>query len=226
MIIIERRRLGFWAGSALIASAFMPLRALADDGDNVSVNNQPEGSREVAIKSTKHKEGPPTADFLKYDWHIDFQSDKVAEVDWKDDFPEHGHANILLDNKGNWQFQGSFPHQPLKHKCRVTVGVGLKSPALGKVLAAVHTMTLDHDGASWDKSGHDAIVGDLWKDTVKGHEWVWSAHFRQERPHEPPPPPDPHGPASGGNSSGGDSTGEEVGDDFLKTLAGPIGFFL
>lgn len=222
---IQRRTLGLWAGSTLLASA-LPLVAVADDDDKIEVNHQPEGAREVAIKSQKHKSGPTTAQFLKYDWHIDFKSDKVAEIDWKDDFPEHGKASILIDDKGNWQFNGSFAPQPLKHKCRVTVGVGLKSSGLGKILAATHTLTLDHDGGSWNKSGHDAIVGDLWRDAIKGHEWVWSAHYRQERPHEPPPRPDPHGSSGGGGGGGGKSTGDQVGDDIAKSLLGPIGFFL
>jgi hypothetical protein len=216
-MIIKRRTLGLWAGSSLLLNA-VSLSAFADPEDTVTKDDKGEGHREVHIHGKKQHAGATTAQFLQHGWTIDFKSKAVAEDDWKRDFPEHGQASVLIDYKGNWQYSGSFPSQPLNTPCRVTVGIGLKG-SLGKIMAFSHTMTVFHDGASWSKTGHDQIVEDLWKDVVKGHEWAWAAHFRQERPHEPPPQ------QVSRNGGGGDSTASQVADDIGKSLLGPIGFF-
>jgi hypothetical protein len=219
-MLIQRRKFGILAASSLLAGG-LPFSAFADPDDKVSHDDKGEGHRELHIHSEKHKAGATTAQFLQHDWNIDFHSDKVAEDDWKYDFPEHGQASALIDYKGNWQFSGSFPSQPLHQHVRLTVGIGLKT-SLGKIFGLRKTLTIFHDGGQWSKQGNDAVVGDLWKDVTKGHEWAWSAHFRQVPPNEPPAREE----SNGGGGGGGESTADQVGDDIAKSLLGPVGFFL
>lgn len=212
-----RREFGLLAASSLVLTA-LPITAYADPDDTVTPVDKDKKHHEVHTGGSKHHAGATTADHLSYDWKFGFHSKNIAQNDWKFEFPENGQASVLIDYKGNWQYSGSFPAQPsLVLPCRVTVGIGLKS-SLGKILAVTKTFTVTRAGANWSKQGHDAIVGDLWKDVVKGHDWKWAAHTRQEVPQEPPP--------QDGHSSGGDSTFTDVADDLGKSLLGPIGFFL
>jgi hypothetical protein len=195
-----RREFGLLAASSLVLTA-LPITAYADPDDTVTPVDKDKKHHGVHTGGSKHHAGATTADHLSYDWKFGFHSKNIAQNDWKFEFPENGQASVLIDYKGNWQYSGSFPAQPsLVLPCRVTVGIGLKS-SLGKILAVTKT-----------------IVGDLWKDVVKGHDWKWAAHTRQEVPQEPPP--------QDGHSSGGDSTFTDVADDLGKSLLGPIGFFL
>ncbi len=214
---ILRRDLGLWVGSSLVLTA-LPRIAMADPDDDVKTVDKGKGKHEVHASGSKHHGDATTADHLMHNWSFGFHSKAIAQNDWKFDFPENGQASILIDYKGNWQFNGAFPAQPsLALPCRVTVGVGLRS-SLGKILAVTKTLTVTRSGGSWSKKGHDQIVEDLWKDVVKGHDWKWSAHTRQEIPAEPPPQEAPSG--------GGESTFGEVTGDLAKGLLGPIAWFL
>ncbi len=214
---ILRRDFALWAGSSLVVTA-VPIPAWADSDDTTTPVDKGGGKHEIHTSSSKHHDGPTTADHLVHEWKFGFHSDAIAKDDWKYFFPGGGQASILIDYKGNWLYSGSFPAQPhIQLPCRVTVGVGLKS-SLGNILGVTKTLTVTRDGGSWSKQGHQQIVQDLWKDVVKGHEWKWAAHTRQEVPQEPPP--------QDGGSGGGDSTFNEVTGDIAKSLLGPIGFFL
>jgi hypothetical protein len=214
---VLRREFGLFAATSLVLTA-MPFNAFADPDDDVTPADKDKDHHEVHASGSKHHSGATTVDHLQTDWKFGFHSKNIAQNDWKYDFPENGQANLLLDYKGNWQFTGSFPNQSVPIPCRVTVGVGLKS-SLGKILAVTKTLTVTRAGGSWSKQGHDQIVGDLWKDIVKGYDWKWAAHTRHEIPSEAPP-------QDGKSGGGGDSTFNDVTGDLAKGLLGPIGWFL
>jgi hypothetical protein len=188
-MLIPRRTLGLQSAALLLVGA-MPQLARADAGDVIAPNNALEGHRQLRVNTQKHTAGKVTTDHIKYDWSIDFSVKDVAKADWKYDFPQNGQASVLIDDKGNWQFSGSFPKDPLKQPCEVNVAITLKSKA-GKVYAFSHAMNIFHDGASWSKSGHDQVVQDLWNDILGGYGWVWGATARQVPQNAPPPPSQP-----------------------------------
>lgn len=226
-MIIRRREFGLLAATSLFITA-LPMPVFAESDDEVKVKDKGNGEHEIHISGRKHKSKPPTSDHIEENWNsIDFGSDAVAQDKWRKDFPQHGQASILIDDKGNWQISGSFPAQHMKYPSRVTVGFGLKSGGLGKVLAITKTFTVKNDGANFSKDGHDAIVGDLWKDIVSnGYEWKWAAHCRTEKPKEPPPPPpQEHQAPQQSSSGGGESTFSEVIDDIGSVLGSIFSIF-
>lgn len=216
---IDRRRFGLFAVSSLLLGA-LPIRALSDPDDSFSHQDQDKAHHEAHLHGSKHHEGATTQQYLSHTVKIRFRDPAIAQDDWVYDLPANGSANVLIDYKGNWQFQGSFDaDQKLLLPCRVTVGIGMRT-SIGKIFAVTKTLTVRKDGASWSRQGHDAIVGDLWPDVAKGHEWAYDAHAHEERPQDPPPQD------GGSNGGGGDSTFTAVKDGLEKSLLGPIGFFL
>ena len=86
--------------------------------------------------------------------------------------PINGQMNVLIDFKGNWAFSGGFPAQKMPVPCDVALGMALKS-SLGEVLGFTAHGTVPASGRPWSfsKQGHSAIVEDLWKHVVKGHDF-------------------------------------------------------
>jgi hypothetical protein len=161
---LRRGEFGLMAASSLLCTA-LPRFALADPDDDVRAD----GKHGLRASGKKHWVGATTATFLEHAWNFSFGSDTIAEKTWKYVYPQHGQASILIDYKGYWQYQGSFPAQKLTSPCEVTVGVGVKS-SIDQIIAFTKTLTVSTNGASWSKHGHDQIVEDLWKSVVKGHE--------------------------------------------------------
>jgi hypothetical protein len=87
-------------------------------------------------------------------------------------WPINGQMNVLIDFKGNWAFNGGFPAQKMPVPCDVALGMALKS-SLGEVLGFSAHGTVPASGRPWSfsKQGHSAIVQDLWKHVVKGHDF-------------------------------------------------------
>jgi hypothetical protein len=87
-------------------------------------------------------------------------------------WPINGQMNVLIDFKGNWAFSGGFPAQKMPVPCDVALGMALKS-SLGEVMGFTAHGTVPASGRPWSfsKQGHSAIVEDLWKHVVKGHDF-------------------------------------------------------
>jgi hypothetical protein len=214
-VSIDRRKFGLFAISSLLVTALPPIVVFADGDDSTSHDSKDGKHHELHTSGSKHHEGPSNIQYIQKSWSFSFKSPDIAQVDWAQNFPQGGTANVLIDYKGNWQFAGSFAPNPKQlYPADVTVGFGMKT-SFGQIFAVVKTLSTDHNGASWSKTGHNAIVGDLWAQVVKGYDWKWSAHTHEIFPAEPPPQE---------NSS--DSTFSNVTDDIAKSMLGPIGFFL
>lgn len=55
----------------------------------------------------------------------------------------------------------------------------MKRAGLGKVLGHARPHPRPQRRLLPEPKVGDAIVGELWKDAVKGHEWLWSARYGQ-----------------------------------------------
>ena len=168
-------------------------------------------------KSDEKTNGPTTAQFLNFDWKpIDFHSPAVAQDSWPKLWPQGGSASVLLDYKGNWQLNSSFPgDSELKDPCWVSVHFALKGMTVPTGLLITKVYKVEKGGGSGSKSGNgDPIIADLWKLIVKGHKYTWYAHVHRIPPQNPPPPP----PEPQGSSSGG-------GGGCLSSVSGAIGAF-
>lgn len=156
---------------------------LADHDDSYSENDGKHGHHHRHTDGAKHHHAAPTKQFLQCTWKLDFRSNAIPENQWSYNFPRHGQANLLIDYKGNWQYAGSFGNQTTHYPSKVTIGVALKT--LHTVIAFTKTFLVTSTGGSFSKQGRDPIIGDLWKDVLKGYDFRWSADEFAD------PPPDP-----------------------------------
>jgi hypothetical protein len=179
---LKRGEFGRVAGSSLLLAA-MPSLVLADPGDSFSEHDGKHGRHHHHTDGPRHHRAAPTKQFIQCNWKLDFRSDAIPEDQWSFNFPRHGQANLLIDYKGNWQYAGSFGKQTTHYPSKVTIGVALKT--LHTVIAFTKTFLVTSDGGNFSKQGRDPIVGDLWKDVLKGWDFKWSAEEFAD------PPPDP-----------------------------------
>jgi hypothetical protein len=227
-------------GRLLAAEDIKALGEMATPEDpidpDIVVDDTVKGSIKSKATDKTHKKGPTTANYLsdgigKINCNRKLKKGEREKYDGTElpegetILPKDGQMGVLIDYKGNWVFSASFPPQKMPANCDVAVGLGLKS-SVGQVIAFRAHAQLRGSGdnpSAWNyqKQGHAAIVEDLWKNVVKGHEFRGSWAARQI-------PPRAVATGNSGGGGGGGDTGSEVLSDVstgLTILGTILAFF-
>jgi len=185
-LFFQRRTYALLAACALLLSTAPHLARASTADDKVILDKTDPAHPELHMKSSPEKKGPTTATYISDNLTVNFHSEDAAQVDWPKIWPQNGKANALIDDKGNWQFTGSFPAQPeMKNSNKVTITFvlsGTNKNGIGQAVAMTDEFVVTKNGGSFSKTGHDQVVQDLWPVVVTGHTHDWLTHTHRSRP--------------------------------------------
>jgi hypothetical protein len=186
---------------------------LVDAGNaEVELGSKEKGKMNAKVSAKKQHKGATTTNHLSDGFdNVHFGIYSRRDPHGWTPLPRDGKLAVLIDFKGNWEFSGGFPPQQMYYPCATAVGIGLKS-SLGQTIAflAHGDVPATSEGWSFSKHGHAAVVADLWKDVVKGHEFHGSWSTKQVVPQ-----------SQGGGSNGSDAS--SVVSDVTKGLIAVLG---